>query len=103
MTYHQSQSIFSEASIDRAVIATLITNASEATGIKESQIRGRKRHKPIAAARHWVWTQAKLMGLSYPRIAKVFRRDHTTIVYGVKSYIEREGWIKPKRRKTEKG
>jgi chromosomal replication initiation ATPase DnaA len=55
------------------------------TGIEERQLFGRKKDKSIAEARQLAYLLVReLTRLSFPEMARVFRRDHTTIIVGCK-------------------
>ncbi len=63
------------------LIEDIISNASNVT-IEE--MRSHNRMREYVDARMVVWTIAKdYLGFSYPFIAKIYKRDHTTIIYGV--------------------
>lgn len=44
---------------------------------------GAKRDKRICNARVILYKHARDMGLSYPRIGKIFGRDHTTVMHAI--------------------
>jgi chromosomal replication initiation ATPase DnaA len=53
-------------------------------------IFGKKKSASIMRARHLLWAVLReVHGLSYPELGKIFLRDHTTIMAGVKN-IPRE-------------
>lgn len=65
---------------DRVFDATAI-----AYFVSTRQILGKDRHQSIAAARLAAyWLLRALCGLSYPQIGALLRRDHTTVMSGVK-------------------
>lgn len=66
-----------------ARICRAVTIASEATGVATRDILGHSRASYISAARHRAYAEARALGLSYPVIGRGFRRDHSTIIYGV--------------------
>lgn len=55
--------------------------------VEDSALFGRMRHRQIATARTEVWRELRRQGWSYPRIAKAFNRDHSTVlqILGCKS------------------
>lgn len=51
--------------------------------LKPEAIRSHRREAELVAARMTIWLIAyDYMKLSYPRIAKIYGRDHTTIISG---------------------
>ena len=59
-------------------------------GVSVDDIKGVKRTKDIAYARHiTIYMIRKLTDMSLPQIGKLFNRDHTTILSSIKT-IERE-------------
>ena len=53
-------------------------------------VLGRRRHAAVALARCFAyWALHDVMGLSYPEIGRMFRRDHTTILAGTRRHRER--------------
>lgn len=49
--------------------------------VTADQLRGRKRHPQIIAAKQEVIRQCRAAGKSYPEIGKVLGKHHTTIMY----------------------
>lgn len=56
----------------------------EAYGIEPSDLTGNSRMEPIAEARNVAYYLARQRGMSYPRIGRLFKRDHTSVISGVK-------------------
>ena len=53
------------------------------TGVTIDQMRGRNRDAQTSHARHIVWVLAyDYLDFTYPQIAMVYDRDHTTIISG---------------------
>jgi chromosomal replication initiator protein len=50
-----------------------------------------RRTRPFALARHHVWAAISdsIPSMSSSRIARLFSRDHTTILYGIKQHKKR--------------
>ena len=49
-----------------------------------SEIRKQNRSREIVEVRHLIWGLIREeLGLSYPQIAAIYERDHTTIINGV--------------------
>jgi len=61
-------------------------------GVLVHEVCGRARSLSVVRARHELWwTIRNLPGrhYSYPEIARLFRRDHTTVRYGIESHHRR--------------
>ena len=55
-----------------------------------ADIRGRDRRPLIAAARHEaIWRVRRVTGWSLPRLGKLFKRDHTTVLLSVREMEKR--------------
>lgn len=65
---------------------TIIEHVSVAAGIPYAEIVGASRHRPIARARMTAMYEVRKLrpDLSLPQIAKIFRRDHTTVLYAIR-------------------
>lgn len=71
-------------------IYNIISTAAGRRGVTVAQMMGDNRHVPVVLARQEAWWRIwREHGHSYPRIAKMFGKDHTTVMYGVKKHIER--------------
>jgi len=58
---------------------------SDRLRIPMKTIIGKDRHKRVALARQATYYVARhTTGMSYPELGKLFHRDHTTILYGVR-------------------
>ncbi len=65
-------------------IDRIISMVSQHTGISEEEIKGKKRTKEIAMARHiCIYMLRTQTELSFPSIGKIFGRDHSTIMYSI--------------------
>lgn len=97
MTY-QAHSFLTEA--DRAMIAAIKGRAhiraiakhvcAEA-GMKIPDIMGRSREAHLCRVRELIWFIAHENGVSLPQIGRVFGRDHTTILNGLRNEKARRG------------
>lgn len=68
---------------------TIIDEAAARYGVNPADIIGRKRGEELATARFEVYTRMRNeMNLSYPQIGRSLKRDHTTIIHGVKRFAE---------------
>lgn len=63
-----------------------IAKICERHGITLEELTGRSRLKRICNVRKEVYTMLRDERVSYPVIAKMFGRDHTTVVDGVQRY-----------------
>lgn len=70
-------------------VHSIIDAVAAQTGIPARQIMSRDRDAPTARARQIVMYEARKAGLSYPQIAKVMGRDHTSIIHGVRTEEKR--------------
>ncbi|MCL2518500.1 MAG: chromosomal replication initiator protein DnaA, partial [Oscillospiraceae bacterium] len=64
----------------------ILDKVSTKYGITEDDLKGKKRNKEIVNPRHIaVFITRKLTDLSLPAIAKIFDRDHTTVMASLKN------------------
>lgn len=62
-------------------------------GVTRRQVMGDNRDPHIVAARYEAYHEIRQQsGWSFPRIGRVFKRDHTMIIYGVNRHQERHGF-----------
>jgi len=57
--------------------------------VELADVLRRRRHVPIAAARHELWALAYEMLPSFPMLGQIFDRDHTTIMAGRRGHLDR--------------
>lgn len=62
----------------------IVKRASELFDVHPRDIAGGARYKFIMPARFAVWKALKDRGWSYVRIGRMFDRDHSTILHGVR-------------------
>jgi len=68
----------------------IIDAVEKAYGLRHGQIRGRKRRADIAVPRLVAyWLARDITGYSFPRLGREFKRDHSTILDGIKSISKR--------------
>jgi chromosomal replication initiation ATPase DnaA len=65
------------------------TRIAERHHVALAEVLGRRRHHPIACARHELWAYAYEIIPSYPLLGEIFDRDHSTILCGVRVHRER--------------
>ena len=66
-----------------------IQDVSAATGVSVEDLLGRGRRREITQARQLAMFIAREKGAAYSVIARVFGRDHTTIIHGVRAEAAR--------------
>lgn len=72
-------------------IEAIAREVSQQTGIRLGELMGPSREHPIAHARQIVMFIARREGIAYAEIARCLRRDHTTIIHGVRAEAKRRG------------
>jgi chromosomal replication initiation ATPase DnaA len=73
----------------------IMAEVSEETGIPIMHLRGPRRNAPLAKARAYGWWRSREeTGASLPQIARVWHRDHTTVIHGIRMHEKRlaEAW-----------
>lgn len=66
-------------------IARIIAEVSSTYLVSADDLVSDRRDEPVAWARHVaMWLARELTSFSYPNIAKVFNRDHTTVIHAVR-------------------
>lgn len=71
-------------------VEDVICSVVERRGVTRAQVLAGSRISQITDARHEIWWRLHVeFGLSHSRIGRVFNRDHTTIVHGVKRWQAR--------------
>lgn len=60
------------------------------TGFSRSELTSSSRDHMLCFARYCVWNAMKGSGLSYPCIGKVFGRNHSTIIHGIREVEKAE-------------
>ena len=54
-------------------------------------VRGRSRLRTLTMARHHWWFKIRELGYSYPEIARIVERDHTSVLQGIRSFVRVTG------------
>lgn len=68
----------------------ILEHTAKKFGVTVDDIKGTKRNKEIAYARHVaIYLMRKLTDMSLPQIGRILKRDHTTILSSLKT-IEKE-------------
>lgn len=74
---------------DADLIRGLVADAARLHGVPVAEIMGHNNAPRVSRARQAVMAEAHLRGLSTTRIGAVLRRDHSTVLYGIKRALER--------------
>jgi len=75
----------------------LVDEVCKRRGVTLDEVCGRARSQAVSRARHEVWWRLRHhpdREYSYPEIAQIFARDHTTIMAGISAY-ERRTFVTP--------
>lgn len=72
-------------------IRTIVAHVAKLTGVPQSDILSPKRDRPTARARQMVMWQAHKEGHSLGQIGHVLRRDHTSVLFGIRQINKRLG------------
>jgi len=80
------------SAFERATIKLIIAGVSDATGVCEASIMGRRRTARIAHARQLAMSlMREATGLSLMEIGGIFQRDHGTVMHAIKTIADRCG------------
>lgn len=71
------------------LISDIIKEAARVFHVHEREIMGRCAMTYIVPVRHAVFTALHERGRSYKKVGKVFGRDHSGVIYGVKKAKDR--------------
>jgi chromosomal replication initiation ATPase DnaA len=77
-----------EALEERDLVGMLDT-ICRARGVTRDELCGRERTKNIALARHELWWTLRntpAMSFSYVEIGRIFGRDHSSVLHGVRAF-----------------
>lgn len=85
----QIRSILRRDSV-RRVVEAIATR----TGIPAVRIVSQSRNQACVAARHWAFFELQQAGFSLTQIGRMFKKDHTTILHGIRKHISRTGAAK---------
>jgi hypothetical protein len=69
----------------RPELASLVVEGARKFNVSVKWLRSESRMEELIACRHWIATEARRRGFSYPQIGRALNRDHTTIMHTVKS------------------
>lgn len=71
----------------------ILTEVSRETGVSIDELRGNRRYRFIAKARQRAYYEiaSRRRDLSWHEIGHALRKDHTSAMYGVRTYAEEHG------------
>ena len=83
------KNVFDEAKEKYGVIPTpfmdILRDVCKSQGVTRDEIFSRNRNKKLVMTRAVIYDRIrKELGWSYPRIGKIFGRDHTTVLHGIR-------------------
>jgi chromosomal replication initiation ATPase DnaA len=72
--------------VPKLPLKLLMRLAVEITGLPSGEMLGPCRSAPVAVARHFAWwlVRNSRPDLSLPALGRIFHRDHTSIIHGLK-------------------
>ena len=76
---------------DRATTLAIAKQVSAETGVRLADIMGRSRLAYLCRIRELIWFIAHENGASLAQIGRVFGRDHTTVMSGIRNERKRRG------------
>lgn len=81
-----------------ASIRDIVAHVAAAHGIAVTEILSDRRRKPVVRARQEaMYLAATQTHHSLPAIGRAFRRDHTTVLHGIRQHADRIGAAWPRR------
>src|ERR1700722_16031557 len=69
----------------------VMAQVARRSGVALEHILSNRRDRHVAHARHQVMHELRAIGLSLPSIGRLLRRDHTTVMYGLRSFSKAAG------------
>lgn len=82
------------AILRRDSVRRVVEAISERTGIPAVRIVSMSRNVAVVAARHWAFYELQQAGFSLSQMGRMFKKDHTTILHGIRKHIARTGAAK---------
>ena len=79
-------------------LLTLVGEVCKRRGVTLYEVCGRTRSQAVSCARQEVWWRIRHhpeRHYSYPEIARLFVRDHTTIIAGIDAHARRASAVLP--------
>jgi chromosomal replication initiation ATPase DnaA len=68
------------AALEVRGLRELADTVARSHGVTVAEIASRSRSKPIAQARHYLMSELRAKGYSFPYIARMFDCDHTSVI-----------------------
>ena len=85
-------------------IKDIIAEVADEFALSPSDILDRKRKPKYVSARHKaMWRARQETDASYLKLARIFKRDHTTVIHGVRCWEARQDGKQYKRAKRTDG
>lgn len=67
-----------------------LTLVAEDFGVTVKQLKGWQRHRHMARARRAAYAALRHLGLSTPAIGRIMRKDHTTVIHGLRKFTSEQ-------------
>lgn len=80
------------AALDAHALTPLLDDLCRHRGVLPADVCGRRRTLSVTRARHELWWLIRnhpQRAYSYLEIARLFGRDHTTVIHGVAAHLRR--------------
>ena len=74
-----------------AVVLLAVVEGAREGIYDHEKVLGRQQQRPVTRARFRSWRRLRALGYSLPGIGYAYRRDHTTILNGLRSIAKTEG------------
>ena len=84
----------------KSVMAEIVDEVSGTTGISIIDIIGNSRERHIVRARQLVMFIARREGMTLTSIGSYLRRDHTTVIHGIRTEENRREYLKSLKAKS---
>lgn len=78
----------------KSVMAEIVGEVSKTTGVSIIDIIGNRRIRHMVRARQMVMFIARREGMTLTEIGSYLRRDHTTVIHGIKAEYDRREYLK---------
>lgn len=80
-----------KAILRRESVRCVVDAISKQTGVPSVRIVSVSRNKEVVAARQWAFFELQAAGFSLTQMGRMFKKDHTTILHGIRKHRERTG------------
>jgi hypothetical protein len=75
----------SEERVLEEVVRPLVTELARAAGVEPADVLGRTHRAKVVRVRHEAWRRLHAMKYSTVQIGRMFDRDHTAVMYGLRA------------------